>query len=386
MKVTGMRLFPLRIPFRDGFNHAGKQRTHSDSIVVKLFARNGATGYGEAVARPYVTGESVVSCLSRITQILWPAVRDRNFSDLEIDNGPLHALQEIHAVLPPAQGNEVVAWHGAQAAFETALIDMLLRSQDSTMAELLRPCRRAVTYSAVVGLDGTDRTRHVVSRYRREGFKHYKLKIGATDPAARIDQMRKLVGSDADLRLDANCAFRPQAAETLLCSLDPASVSSVEQPIPRDQGEQLSRLQRSTKIPLMADESVVTLRDARRLIELGGCRSLNLRIAKCGGVYNVLKMADMADRAGLRYQIGCQVGETAILSAVGRHVAAHLPQVEFVEGSFGEHLLERDVAKSPVVFGRGGKAGLLQGRGLGIEVDDQILGDYATQSLTFGEV
>ena len=85
--------------------------------------------------------------------------------------------------------------------------------------------------------------------------------------------------------------------------------------------------------------------------------------------------------SGLPVQVGAQVGETAILSAAGRHLAAHLPNVCAVEGSFGRLLLADDVAPDEIAFGYGGQAPLLDGVGLGVAVDDAALERLAVDRL-----
>ena len=136
----------------------------------------------------------------------------------------------------------------------------------------------------------------------------------------------------------------------------------------------------------MADESLVTLDDARRLAEAGACGFFNLRVAKLGGVVRTLEVAEIARRAGIGLQVGCQVGETSILSALGRHIAAHLPDVAFVEGSYAHHLLSGDVSRRAVDFGAGGIAPYLTGPGIGVDVDDRLVRRYSVETITCGEV
>ena len=85
--------------------------------------------------------------------------------------------------------------------------------------------------------------------------------------------------------------------------------------------------------------------------------------------------------ACIQLQLGCQVGETAILSATGRHLAAWLEDVTFVEGSYGTLLLAEDISRESLRFGHGGKASLLHRPGLGIVVQDPILEKYAHQRI-----
>jgi muconate cycloisomerase len=94
-----------------------------------------------------------------------------------------------------------------------------------------------------------------------------------------------------------------------------------------------------------------------------------LRLSKCGGFLPTLRLAAFARRNGLSYQLGCQVGETAILSAAGRHFAASVADLTAVEGSFDRHLVRERLSREDITFGRGGSAPALAGPGLGIRID-----------------
>jgi muconate cycloisomerase len=150
-------------------------------------------------------------------------------------------------------------------------------------------------------------------------------------------------------------------------------VAAVEQPLPRGPVEELARLRRATPVPIMVDESLVTRADAEALIAARAADFFNVRVSKCGGLARSLAVAHAAVAAGLQIQVGSQVGETAILSAAGRHLAAALPAVAFVEGSFGTLLLTEDVSIESVQFGHRGEAPVLTGPGLGIRVVEERL-------------
>jgi muconate cycloisomerase len=184
------------------------------------------------------------------------------------------------------------------------------------------------------------------------------------------------------LRVDANCAFDPITAARVLSDLDEFGVVAAEQPIGRCHPTVLAQLKESSPIPIVADESLVTIDDAHALIDARACDYFNLRLAKCGGIGRTLQMAALAESAGLRLQLGSHVGETAILSAAGRHVAAHLAHVDFVEGSYGRLLLAEDVSQHSVAFGHGGVAPLLLGPGLGVNVREEVLRRHAYKMIS----
>jgi muconate cycloisomerase len=154
----------------------------------------------------------------------------------------------------------------------------------------------------------------------------------------------------------------------------------VEQPLPRGREEELPLLAEDTSIPIMVDESLTTLEEAEGLIGLGGCGLFNVRLSKVGGMTAARRIALRGIEAGLEIQVGCQVGETAILSAAGRILAASLPAVRVVEGSYGTMLLSTDLTEEPFEFGTGGAGPLQRGPGLGVEVSRKKLDGLTVRS------
>jgi len=382
MRITEARIFGLRIPFVETFSHSASARARSDSVVVRVTAENGTVGYGEGVARPYVTGETVESFVSCVVNELWPAVASADYAQITRSPDPFSALSSISESLPDHSANGVIAGHGARTAVELALIDCLLRSERLSLGEILPPKRPAVIYSGVITSGSIDAAVRHARYFKLFGIKHIKIKIDAANPVERVAAIRRAVGPDVSLRVDANGAFEPVTASGVLSSLGELGVAVAEQPIPRGDPAELARLSSESPIPIMADESLVTLADARALTATRACEYFNLRLSKCGGIIRTLQMARLAENAGLRVQLGSHVGETAILSAAGRHVAAYIDQVEFVEGSYGKLLLAEDISRDSIVFGHGGAAPLLRGPGLGIRVREEVLRKYAHNIIT----
>ncbi len=242
-----------------------------------------------------------------------------------------------------------------------------------------------MTYSGVITAGSIEKAIQHAKRFKLFGIKQLKIKIGGADDGARVAAIREATGPAASLRVDANSAYDVAAAIAMLGELAQYNIDAVEQPIPRGLPLELARVKNGSSIPVMADESLVTLRDAQALIDARACDFFNLRISKCGGIARTLEMARLASRAGLRVQLGSQVGETAILSAAGRHVAAYLDDVAFVEGSYGSLLLTEDVGRDSINFGHGGKAPVLRGHGLGIKVREEILHKYAQTTINLGD-
>jgi len=219
------------------------------------------------------------------------------------------------------------------------------------------------------------------SQMKLVGLRQIKLKVGYPDDAARAQAVREVLGQEASLRVDANGAWTFDQAVATLTALAPNRIDAVEQPLPRGEVDELVRLRAASPIPIMADESLITLNDARSLAAARAVDFFNIRISKCGGLHRSLAISQIANDAGIRIQIGSLVGETAILSAAGRHLAAALADVAFVEGSYGTLLLAEDLSSQSLRFGHRGEAPVLTGPGLGVEVLPALLHKYAIQQI-----
>ncbi|HDN58950.1 MAG TPA: hypothetical protein ENF20_03220, partial [Candidatus Marinimicrobia bacterium] len=149
----------------------------------------------------------------------------------------------------------------------------------------------------------------------------------------------------------------------------------VEEPFGRSREEILFLLKHpeSHDFQFVADESALTVNDIEAMAKNRSYHMINLRLSKNGGLIKVLKMAKIAEKKGLQYQIGCHVGETGILSALGRVAASILPKAVYVDGSYDSYLLSENITSENFSFGFGGVAEIIRGQGLGFVVDETRL-------------
>ena len=193
-----------------------------------------------------------------------------------------------------------------------------------------------------------------------------------------VGLVRRELGEDVSLRLDANCAWTGPEGVRQLRALASYRIDGVEQPTPSDDLEGLLTITRSAAVPVVVDESLCSTEDAKALIDTGACEIFNIRISKCGGLSNAARLYSMAANAGLRCQLGAQVGETGILSAAGRHFASRLQNVLWCEGSFGKLLLEEEIMQPDISVGAGGVGHALTLPGIGVEPKKALLDHYTT--------
>jgi L-Ala-D/L-Glu epimerase len=272
--------------------------------------------------------------------------------------------------------------NAARCAVELAILDAYgrhFRHSLSDLVQLLSPeiyhPQPRVRYSGAITTARNIKTLTAAIVFRIYRFKQVKIKVGMEgyNDRRRLGMMRRWGGRRIDIRLDANEAWTPANVVESIRALEPFGISAVEQPLPHAAATVLRDVRRQVRTPIMLDESLCSRYDAERAVEGQFCDLFNIRLSKCGGFIPSLRLAQFAKQHGLGFQLGCQVGETAVLSAAGRHFAASVAGLRYLEGSYDRHLVREALATEDLTFGWGGWAKALPGPGLGITLDAEAL-------------
>jgi L-Ala-D/L-Glu epimerase len=369
MIVEKLDIWHLNLEFQSPIKHNLATHEGSDNIVLGVTTGDAITGFGEGVPRTFVTGEVLRDSLAFLSQVLAPAILSRDFpSPQALVNALRDLYRHVQAQRHPA----------AFCALETALLDAAGQTWNMPLAELIGPkMRTTLEYSAVVPMLDPGKMVQLFQLIQRMDMRFIKLKVGTDSDLETLRLAREELGGEVDIRVDANSAWTPAEAIARLREMQPYRLSAVEQPVAKADFAGLKQVSEAIQIPVIADESLCNEDDARRLIDLKACQVFNIRLSKCGGPGTANRIRQMAEKAGILCQLGCQVGETSILAAAGRHFALTVPNLSYVEGSYASYLLARDVVVNPVGFNGGGLAGELPGPGLGIEVSLSALDDLA---------
>jgi muconate cycloisomerase len=370
----------VRIPLKKTIRHASHTRDETDSLVVCCRLDDGTEGWGESLPRAYVTGETIETAFAHLRATDWKRQIGRKLSDLA-DAVALSQEGELASIGPAERdcfGNVV------RCAVELSLLDAVCRATGRPLSAVtdlvpetvpIREPKSRVRYGGALTPNGTFKDWVSAWKLRIFGFTQGKVKVGVEgfDDVRSVSLMRRVMGRAFDIRIDANEAWHCDNLEQRLAPLLPYTITAVEQPVPHAEVDGLAAVRPRLTVPLMLDESLCSLSDGQRAIERGTCDLFNIRLSKCGGFVRSLKLAAMAHRAGLGYQLGCQVGETGILSAAGRHFACSVGGIRYLEGSFDKFLVRERLTAEDLTFGYRGYAPALTGPGLGITMDRQAL-------------
>jgi L-Ala-D/L-Glu epimerase len=363
MKLKQIKLLSLQIPLCMPIKHYLAEHTYSENLVVKVVADSGVVGFGEGIARQYVTGEVMESSLRLLQDHLIPELNGFHFS------GPPDLIEALGELFTEENRAQAPA---ACCALELAILDAAGKTWGQSVAQMLGRGDQPLIYSAVIPMMSHPSFHRLLHLIRDMEMSYVKIKVGNERDTEILSLAREILGPKVDIRVDANGAWSSEEAGKRIAAMMDYGISAVEQPVPKKDLQGLRRVSEQVDIPIVADESLCLERDAEKLASLNACQVFNLRLSKCGGILAAIRLYEIGRKKAIAAQLGCQVGETGILSAAGRQLAVNRKFL-YLEGSYSSYLLKNDIVNEPVEFGPGGVARPLAGHGLGVSVNEETL-------------
>ena len=385
IRVSRISIHRVRIPTGGAFEHSAGSRSASDSFVCSVELEDGVCGYGEGVARPYVTGETPEDC--------WTTLSSLRLAPIAVHADMAQVVELADRVTKEAIPDGVgVVRNGGRCALEMALLDAYARRLNVPLGVRLSTlcgttpgpvCSHTLTIGRKFP-QSREEFQRLLAEY---GFTAAKVKVGfgLEEDRRRVAWVREVMGPKADVRLDANRAWTRDEATEFMKEVRPLGVAAVEDPVQgegvEEQAEALRRL-REHGVEIILDESVRTLEEADLAVKKGVVDTFNIRVSKNGGLIGALNIARLAQRERIGIQVGCQVAETAILSAAGRCLAYAAGPVRYMEGSNERLKYTRDqfVCLEDLTYGNDARSLPLDGPGLGITVLPERVQRFSVQS------
>jgi L-alanine-DL-glutamate epimerase-like enolase superfamily enzyme len=297
MKITAVRLGRISVPLRVPFKTALRQVSSVEDVVVELHTDTGAIGYGEAPPTGVITGDTTGAILGAIQDHLAPLLIGRDVDDFE----DLTALVQ----------RGVVHNTSAKAAVDMALWDLHGQRCGVAVHTLLGSARRQLVTDITISVNPPEEMARDARDAVARGYDCLKVKVGA-DPTldvARLAAVRQAVGGDVCIRIDANQAWKPKEAVRILNRMqaEGLDIEFVEQPVAAADLEGLKYVTERSYVPVLADESVFSPADALRIMQTGAADLINIKLMKCGGLTNALRIAAAAEVYGVECMIGCML-------------------------------------------------------------------------------
>jgi L-alanine-DL-glutamate epimerase-like enolase superfamily enzyme len=336
---------------------AGEEVRQADNVLVRLQADSGLVGWGEAASAPTMTGETTASMVAAV-HYLRPALVGRAAADI---TGALAAMD-----------GRMYGNHGAKAAIEIALHDLVGRATQRPAHALLGERRRSrTTILGVIGGGDLEGDLRDAGKKKGDGFAAFKIKVGVDTPAsdaARTRQICALLGPEVLISADANQGFTVAEAVAFVRAVAGCGLDFFEQPVAAHDLAGMAAVAAATDIAIGADEGIHSPADIARHHERAAAGGVSLKAIKLGGMRAAVEAARLCERLRMQVNISCKTGESSIAGAAALHVAAVIPELAW--GLTLTHAgLRGDVTAHPIPINHG-RADVLDRPGLGIEVDE----------------
>lgn len=301
-----LRFFPYELQLQHTFTVAACSRTTTPDVLVEV-EHEGVIGYGEASMPPYL-GESTESVMKFLQKV-----------DLTQFTDPFQ-LEEILDYVDRLSEKDTAA----KAAIDIALHDLvgkLLNAPWYKIWGLNKAHTPPTTFT--IGIDTADMIRTKTKECAGR-FKLLKVKLGSHNDKEIIETIRSV--TDCPLTVDANQGWKEkEAALDMIYWLHEKGVVMIEQPMPKEQLDDIAWITAQSPLPVFADESVQRLNDVIRM--KGVFSGINIKLMKCTGMREAWKMVTAARALGMKVMVGCMTETSCACSA-----AAQLaPAVDFAD-------------------------------------------------------
>lgn len=309
MKITKIDVIPKAVKLKEPVTISLGTIDHSISAIVKIETDEGIIGYGEGAPGILITGET----LDGTTECI------RLFEKQLIGLDPLD-VEQVHEAM-----NRVAAHApSAKTAIDLACYDLLGKKAQLPLYQLLGGYRSSVDTDMTIGLATPEQMQEKARQAVSQGFDTLKIKVGtkAMDDLARVQAIREAVGSHVRIRLDANQGWKPKEAVQMIQRLAVYDIELVEQPVAAYDIDGLAYVTAQVATPIMSDESCFNSKDALRLINAHAVDYVNIKLMKCGGIHEALKINSICEAAGVECMVGCMIEETNIGVTAAAHLAA----------------------------------------------------------------
>lgn len=301
MTITRIEIYRYTIKM-EPFAIATGVMQAAQNVFLKVFTNAGLWGGGECSAFPFIVGETQETCLAMA----------KDFARLWIGKSAADIPERMQELDAFTARNYTI-----KSAFDMALYDLAAKSVNMPLYQYLNGSKKSIETDITIGIGPTTVMVEKALEYQQQGANLLKVKIGknAYDDVEKIKAIRQAIQPQIKIRVDANQGWEFEDALFALQSLNECDVEFCEQPMPTWCDDYLPELCHNTPIDIMADESCYNYHDARRLIKSASCHSINIKLAKSGGILGAKKIHDVAAEAGVPCMLGGMLESRFALTA-----------------------------------------------------------------------
>ena len=318
MHIQHIEFWPVKMKLATPYVISYEEISHTTNIFLVVETNTGVIGWGCAAPDQKVTGETPEKILRDLDTIVKPILQNADPTRMA------WILHQIKIALPKSPS--------LLAAVDMALYDILGKLAHLPLYKLLGGFRNNIKTSITIGILPIKETVEKAREFVSKGFCCLKVK-GGKDVQVDIEKMNKIfeaVGKGIDLRFDANQGYTVEECIHFIKLTEAIKIELIEQPTPKGKPELLGKVTNKVDVPVMADESIMNLRDAFYLAENNLVDMVNIKLMKVGGIFESIKIDAVAQVASFEVMVGC-MDEAALGIAAGMHFALARRNVRYAD-------------------------------------------------------
>ncbi|MFJ7889609.1 o-succinylbenzoate synthase [Lysinibacillus xylanilyticus] len=368
MKITEITIRHLKMKLKEPFTTSFGTFEDRDFLVLEAKDEAGTIGWGESVAfhSPWYNEETLQTNWHMLEDFLIPLILNKE----------LQHPDEVNELFKPIRKNNM-----AKSTIEGAIWDIYAQQTNQSLAAALGGKKDNIEVGISIGIQKSiEDLVALVDGFVKEGYKRMKIKI---KPGWDVEVMRTLREAfpDVSFMADANSAYRLSDAETLK-QLDAFNLTMIEQPLASDDIIDHAALQKLIDTPICLDESIHSLEDARKAVELGSTKIINIKIGRVGGLTESKKIHDYCEANNIPVWCGGMLE-----SGIGRaHNVALTTLANFIlpgDTAGSSRYWEKDIIDPEVVV-KDGYIEVPQKAGIGYEVNRETIDLFTVEQKTYG--
>ena len=367
MKIDRIELRHIKMELFSPFTTSMGTEYDEEHIIVQVDSE-GLTGWGECVAEgtPFYSYETVQTAWHILQDFLIPSILGKNIKNID------EAINNYSMV----RGHRM-----AKAGLEAALWDLLAKSKNVSLSQMLGGTKDKVDVGVSIGIQNSEgELIKKVSDYLKEGYKRIKIKISPGNDINFIKALRKEF-PEILLQVDANSAYSLEDVK-IFKEMDNYNLLLIEQPLGYEDIYDHSKLQRELKTPICLDESIHSLDDTRAAIELDSCRVINIKPGRVGGFTESKLIHDYC--SSQKIPVWCGGMLESGIGRAGNVALASLPNFTLPgDISASKRYYKEDIVGPEFLVNPDGTMDVPTKPGIGVEVNEKALVKVTVRKQTF---
>jgi L-alanine-DL-glutamate epimerase-like enolase superfamily enzyme len=318
MKIVSLECWVEELKLQEPYIIAYEEIDVSVNVFIKINTNNSFTGWGCAAPDLEVTGESGETVIKAFQTVVEPYLKGKDpFTYSLIQEELRRELKHQPSVL---------------AMVDMALYDIIGKKTKEPVYRLLGGYRKSIPTSITIGILPVKETLEMAKKFLSQGFFILKIKGGQNVEVdiERVIKIREMIGETIEIRFDANQGYDVNQSVQFIEKTKASVVELLEQPTCKSEDDLLKQVTNKISVPVMADESLMTLKDVFHLTSGGFTDMINIKLMKVGGISEAMRINAVALAGNVETMVGC-MDESAMGIAAGLHFALARPNILYAD-------------------------------------------------------